>query len=181
MKQLDAYVSKFNALSSTSVESILEMGSLMLDAKTVLPAHDYQKFLNQVKYAEKSSSIRKWERIGQAKIRLLPLKDILPPTWSTIYKLSGLKPDQLSALIDSGTLSPSVTAKEIDAELNPVGQVKKSQVLKIEIVFDDFVDANQLNLLMLFIEQHPVFHNMTIKQSDGIKDLLATPNLKLAA
>lgn len=66
MKSIKNYVQKFNALSTHSVKSILEIGSLMLDAKTELNETDYTVFLSQIKYTDKSSSIRKWEKIGKS-------------------------------------------------------------------------------------------------------------------
>ena len=90
----------------------------MIDAKSELSTEEYQEFLKVTKYDQKSSSVRKWEVIGKSYLRLKPIASLLPPIWSTIYKLSSLKPYQLDLLQQMNILHPSMTAKEIDNELN---------------------------------------------------------------
>jgi len=137
MSTLENYVSKFNELTVRSVTSILELGALILDAKTDLGI-DYDQFLKSIKYENKSSSIRKWECIGHARLKLMAYKDHLPTAWSTIYKLSALEVWQLDALLESGVLNPSVTAKEIDAELKgkPTTIVQPSTAIEEDLRSD---------------------------------------------
>ena len=92
MKKIETYVKRMNSLSLNTVESILEIGNLMIDAKSELSTEEYQEFLKVTKYDQKSASVRKWEVIGKSYLRLKPIASLLPPIWSTIYKLSILKP-----------------------------------------------------------------------------------------
>jgi hypothetical protein len=117
MKKIETYVKRMNSLSLNTVESILEIGNLMIDAKSELSTEEYQEFLKVTNYDQKSASVRKWEVIGKSYLRLKPIASLLPPIWSTIYKLSSLKPYQLDLLQQMNILHPSMTAKEIDDEL----------------------------------------------------------------
>lgn len=103
------YAEKVNALSAKTVESILTIGTLMNEAKAELSKSDYEDFLRQTKYAAKSSSIRKWEKIGKSYMRLKPIAHLLPSNWSTLYKLAGLDASQLDLLEQKGILSPTVS------------------------------------------------------------------------
>lgn len=183
MKRIEEYVTKMNALSSVSVESILEIGNLMIDAKTELTSNEYQEFLTQTKYAEKSASVRKWEVIGKSYLRLKPISSNLPPNWSTIYKLASLKPFQLDLLQKMNILHPSMTAKEIDKELK-VSTAKSS--LRITIQIDVDINQNCANRLLNTLTKVCSQYSCTLKKSAELEELLScaafnSSSLKLAA
>ena len=138
MKTSSDYANQVNELFINSACSILNIANVFVQAKHDLPKTDFDDFLKLTKYAEKSSSVRKWLRIGDAYVRLAPLADRLPPNWSTIYKLSTLKANELDALIEANVLSRNMTAKDIDAELKPK---RKIPVIQIVLEFDASVDA----------------------------------------
>jgi len=138
MKTSSDYANQVNELFINSACSILNIANVFVQAKHDLSKTDFDDFLKLTKYAEKSSSVRKWLRIGDAYVRLAPLADRLPPNWSTIYKLSTLKANELDALIEANVLNRNMTAKDIDAELKPKRQVP---VIQIVLEFDASVDA----------------------------------------
>jgi hypothetical protein len=138
MKTSSDYANQVNELFINSACSILNIANVFVQAKHDLSKTDFDDFLKLTKYAEKSSSVRKWLRIGNAYVRLAPLADRLPPNWSTIYKLSTLKANELDALIEAHVISRNMTAKDIDAELKPKRQVP---VIQIVLEFDASVDA----------------------------------------
>ena len=138
MKTSSDYANQVNELFINSACSILNIANVFVQAKHDLSKTDFDDFLKLTKYAEKSSSVRKWLRIGNAYVRLAPLADRLPPNWSTIYKLATLKANELDALIEAHVISRNMTAKDIDAELKPKRQVP---VIQIVLEFDASVDA----------------------------------------
>jgi len=138
MKTLIDYATQINELFINSACSILNIANIFVQAKHDLSKTEFDEFLKLTKYAEKSSSVRKWLRIGDAYVRLAPLTDRLPPNWSTIYKLAILKANELDALIASDVLSRDMTAKDIDDELKPK---RKVPVIQIVLEFDSSVDA----------------------------------------
>lgn len=138
MKTLIDYATQINELFSNSACSILNIANVFVQAKHDLSKDDFDEFLKLTRYAKKSSSVRKWLRIGEAYVRLVPLSDRLPPNWSTIYKLATLKANELDALINADVLSRDMTAKDIDTELKPK---RKKSVVQIVLEFDASIDA----------------------------------------
>jgi len=183
-ENITKFVVKMNSLSLNTVESILEIGILMIDAKSELSTDEYQEFLKITKYDQKSSSIRKWEVIGKSYLRLKPIAPLLPPIWSTIYKLSSLKPYQLDLLQQMNILHPSMTAKEIDNELKTPS--KKSSTLRITIQLDADIDMKSAKRLLNALIKECSQYSCTLKKSaelEVIPDSTAGSNgsLKLAA
>jgi hypothetical protein len=119
MSNVKELSSRVNTLSKHSTENLLEIGLVFLDAKRLLNESEHNEFLKETQYLENTSTVRKWERIGQAHLRLKSVSHLLPPVFTTIYKLSQLETSELNVLIENKILRPSVTTKEIDAELNP--------------------------------------------------------------
>lgn len=184
MKKIEIYVKKMNSLSLNTVESILEIGNLMIDAKNELPTEEYQEFLKVTKYDQKSSSVRKWEVIGKSYLRLKPIASLLPPIWSTIYKLSSLKPYQLDLLQQLNILHPSMTAKEIDNELKTA--VIKSSFMQITIKLDADIDVKSAKQLLNSLIKECSQYSCTLKKSVELVALLnstavSNVSLKLAA
>jgi hypothetical protein len=138
MKTSHDYANQVNELFINSACSILNIANVFVQAKHDLSKTDFDDFLKLTKYSEKSASVRKWLRIGDAYVRLAPLADRLPPNWSTIYKLATLKANELDALIEANVLSRNMTAKDIDAELKPK---RKVPIIQIVLEFDASVDA----------------------------------------
>ena len=138
MKTSSDYANQVNKFFINSACSILNIANVFVQAKHDLSKTDFDDFLKLTKYAENSASVRKWLRIGDAYVRLAPLADRLPPNWSTIYKLSTLKANEIDALIEANVLNRNMTAKDIDAELKPKRQVP---VIQIVLEFDASVDA----------------------------------------
>ena len=138
MKTSNDYATQINELFINSACSILNIANVFVQAKHELSKNEFDEFLKLTKYAEKSSSVRKWLRIGDAYLRLAPLTDRLPPNWSTIYKLATLKANELDALIEADVLSRDMTAKDIDAELKPKHKVP---IVQIVLEFNASVDA----------------------------------------
>jgi hypothetical protein len=146
MSKIKEYVSKFSSLSTKSVDSILDIGSLMLDAKTELQQTEYESFLSAIKYDNKSSSVRKWQVIGKSRTKLEMYKDRIPPMWSTIYALAELDPKVLEELVTNDVLKSSMTAKELKSALTPRLREKKSY--SIHIKFSEDVDSSDVQTVI---------------------------------
>jgi hypothetical protein len=183
-ENVSIFVMKMNSLSLNTVESILEIGNLMIEAKQELKKDEYQEFLKLTKYDQKSSSIRKWEVIGKSYLRLKPIAMLLPPIWSTIYKLASLNPNQLDLLQQMNILHPSMTAKEIDNELKTPST--KSSSLRITIQLDADIDVQSAKRLLNALTKETLQYSCTLKKSAELEVLLnstavSNASLKLAA
>ncbi len=136
MKTHDYYTEKISSLKANTVENILNIGLIMKEAKSNLSKIDFEKFIEKAHYSEKSSSVRKWTKIGEAYQRLSPIADQLPVVWSTIYKLSALPIEKFDRLERLKILSPTITAREIDENIkvkNPVNLNKIQITLKFDL------------------------------------------------
>jgi hypothetical protein len=132
MKSTDEYADTVIKLTKDSANNIIKIGKVFLEAENKLEESEYQKFLQKTNYVDKSSMIRKWENIGESYERLMSISNLLPATFSTIYKLSTLKPDLLDLLVTSGKINPSISLREINDELNP----KMKNQIKPKIIIE---------------------------------------------
>jgi hypothetical protein len=185
MKNIDYFVTEITALGKKSTEGILKYGLTMLEAKNTLNESDYEMFLDRTHYAEKSASVRKWNCIGKAFMRLNPIADNLPPNWSTLYKLSSLSVDKFDLLERKNVLSPTVTAKEIDEALSKKPNSKRKKV-KLILTFDSDVRPDVLKQIHDLIEKSLPSSVCTMNLTDEAEELLSAAMsdsslLKLAA
>ena len=118
-KELNYYVTRVSTLSRNSSVCILKLGLLHYECKKNLSSNDYELFLQQTGYKKNTSSVRKYERIGESYLRLKPIVNMLPPCWTTIYHISKLSNDHLDLLEKKSVLSKTVTKLEIDKFLSP--------------------------------------------------------------
>lgn len=139
-------IERVNCLTKNTANNILEIGSVMVEAKDELQSDDYEDFLSATGYQQKSASIRKWLTIGNAYIKLKPIVHRLPPLWTTIYKIAKLDSNKLDLLEQSEVLNPAVTAREIDEFLNTNNKHNAKQI-KFTLKFDLSVSADEVKRL----------------------------------
>ena len=162
------YSSRVNSLTLNTVENILEIGRLMLDGKNQLDPDEYELFLKETHYEEETSTVRKWNRIGESYVRLKSISQHLPPVVSTLYKLSTLDSNKLNKLIESQILTPTVTLKEIEDELNP--QSKKIKPISIVLEIDSTINENTLQEIIDSLDNYKKV--IEVKMSQEVKNIL---------
>jgi hypothetical protein len=168
MNSVSDFASKINELTKNTASNILDIASLMTDAKSELSSDDFNLMLEDTKYSKNSSSIRKWLVIGKSYQRLMPISEKLPPNWSTIYKLSTLDPAELDLLEKDNIICCSITAREIDDALSK-SQSKKS-IYKVTISIDNTFDVNELKRL---IDEFKTYQFVTkVSMNDELKNLI---------
>ena len=168
MSSTKEYSSKINEMTKDTAEALLEIGLVFVDAKKNLNETEYEAFLQDTNYEKATSTVRKWERIGQAYLRLKTVSHSLPPVFTTLYKLSGLSVDELDVLIKNKILSPTVTTKEIDAELNPQSQSKS--LPKLIICFNEDATEDFVNAVNDFLTSYASY--LAVQANDEAQDLL---------
>jgi hypothetical protein len=117
-KELNYYVTRVSILTRNSSVSILKLGLLHYECKRDLSSNDYELFLHQTGYKKNTSTVRKYERIGESYLRLKPIVKLLPPCWTTIYHISTLTNHELNLLEKNNVLSKSITKLEINEFLS---------------------------------------------------------------
>jgi hypothetical protein len=168
---------KFNSLSRDCTENILEAALLMSEAKESLSKSDYEDFLKLTNYQAKSSSVRKWIQIGKSYVRLKPISHNIPPVWTTIYKISTLKADQLDLLEKNNVLKPSVTAKDIDDAINTKNRSHQPKY-RISIQLDASSSSEEIKGLLALIKENIASLSCQIRLTDDIETLLNSQNPK---
>jgi hypothetical protein len=146
MNSVSDFASKINELTKNTASNILQIASLITDAKSELCSDDFNLMLEDTKYSKNTASIRKWIVIGKSYQRLMPIIEKLPPNWSTIYKLSTLDASELDELEKNNIICCSMTAREIDDALCK-SQSKKS-IYKVTISIDDTFDINEFKRML---------------------------------
>ena len=175
MNTHDYYIEKISSLKANTVENILNIGLIVKDAKNNLSKIDFEKFIQASHYKDKSSSIRKWKKIGDAYQRLNPISHMLPVVWSTIYKISALSTDRFDYLERMQILTPTITAKEIDENIK-FQKSAKSKIIQITLKFDLSVSADTLKSVHEIIDQSIPKSLCQIKMTEETEALLEAAN-----
>lgn len=168
MTSVSDFSSKINELTKKTASNILEISSLMTDAKKVLNKDDFDSMLADTKYSKNTASVRKWLVIGKSYQRLMPIVEKLPPNWSTIYKIASLEPSDFDLLEKSDVISPSITAKDIDSTLSK-SKSKKTQY-KLTICLDDTVDIDALKTFLMKCKKYEFIQK--ISMSNELDELI---------
>ena len=168
MNNYHEYSTKVNSLTLNTVENILEIGRLMLECKDILNSDEYNLFLKETHYGQETSTVRKWNRIGDSYVRLKSISQHLPPVVSTLYKLSTLDSNKLTSLIDSQILTPTITLKEINDELNPPKNTNNPICITLEI--DSTIDEETLQEILDSLDNYKKV--IEVKMSQEVKNIL---------
>lgn len=107
------FVQKYRSFTKRTAESIISLAKTLVEAKQSLSGDEFVKFCGEVNLNPDGSTFRKMTRIGEEAHRLEPHLDDMPCSWTTIWVLARLKPEELKRVVEDGKLKPSVKAKEI--------------------------------------------------------------------
>jgi len=174
MKNATYYASRINALSTRSASSIIEIGCSFLEAKLELSSNEYKQFLFQTRYVERSSSIRKWNKIGEAAMRLQAVADRLPIQWTTIYSIACLSPQKFDDLINSTVLCQSMTAKEMSEFFTAKSTIKtKSKKVRFTLTFEPDISPLRLFEQISELQSNASAMGFTIEVSSDAQELIA--------
>lgn len=106
-------VARFNSYKRKTAENIIEMGRIVIEAKS-LPKDDFHDFCLLIGYDWASSTIRKLESIGNKYDYLISKSDRLPANWTVIYEISRLGEDVIEDYIQSNRITSHSTGSAID-------------------------------------------------------------------
>jgi hypothetical protein len=124
----EQWADRINAARHKSIESILAVGRMLIDAKTELGHGNFHRLFRgqpnavtdpvpmDVRMGEYYMAVA--ERFGSINTKLV---SFLPTSVSILYVLSQLDSDVLESLIDAGLLHPGLTRKQARALVRPVG------------------------------------------------------------
>jgi hypothetical protein len=107
------YVDKFKSLRRDSSSAVLDLAETLIDAEDALSKEDFEYFCAKVGVAASMSYHKKLRTIGKRASHLKPQLELLPPCWTTIYKLAQMPAEKFDDFVAAGALSPKTKAKDI--------------------------------------------------------------------
>ncbi len=112
------FVEQFEGFRKACAESIIGQGRVVAKASEKLTEAGLTAFCERANLPKNSSTFRKYRAIGENAERLLPVAHKLPNNWTTVHKLSTLRPEVFEFLLNEDRIHPLVTANEIRAALS---------------------------------------------------------------
>jgi hypothetical protein len=126
-----SFVDRYQTFLRKTAEAILGLSETLVQAECDLNSVDFLIFCENVGLVKGSPTYSKLKQIGETADRFRPFVNRLPNTWTTIYKLSKLAPDQFASI--AGSLTPFITSKEIDHHIGANGPKASSQAYEFKI------------------------------------------------
>lgn len=184
---IDDYVHRYHALRKKSFDSVIDLAKLVADAEIKLE-HRFETFLGLIELDRTSSTYRKYIAIAKAAPRLELYRDILPPCWTTLYKIAQLDPALFEQI--KSCFHPNLTANELAAAIaelkppqqpaaQPVCQTRDEAIVRVEDKecvepYDDAEPHEPDDADELDEHKEPVESDKTVKPNKPIENL--TPN-----
>ncbi len=115
-KNLISYATKIVTTWHKATESILEVGSILLDAKDKLSPVEFRELKRGLTDAKimSSSTLSKIQQIAKNAVLTKPdYQDLLPPSYETLYQLSGHEDDVLEGKILEGKITKRTQQKDV--------------------------------------------------------------------
>jgi hypothetical protein len=135
------YIDQYRSFARQTANAIINLGLTLIEAEDKLNPVDFKLFCDEVSVPKGGSVYKKLRVIGGASKRLLVCADRLPNTWTTIYTLASVTPDQFERVADN--LNPFITAKEVKTLL---GKDSKSNDDKSDAVADFEISLGHLDI-----------------------------------
>lgn len=131
-------VERYNTFLAKTIENILELGKVVYEADEYLSGAERKIFCTQTNLEETGSTYRKLKQIGMKYEKLAPHKAYLPNNWTTVYQLARLNQDEFDTLVQTNSLNPYATMKEISAQLTKkVDKQTPENVMTFQIILDE--------------------------------------------
>ena len=150
------YVDRYQSFLRKTAESILGLADTVQQAEVELNSDDFLSFCGSVGLVKGSSTYSKLKKIAENVERFRPFIGRLPNTWTTIYKLSKLEPDQFARV--SSSLNPFMTSKEIDAEIGSQRKVNMAQTFEFKVALGGLNEDTKAEVYDALIELRDRFH-----------------------
>jgi len=122
---LERYSYQYTSFAVKTAQSTLEMCRVVHEAKQILSKDDYLEFCNGIGHKSEDSTIRKYLVIGERYSDFIAHADLLPNSWTSIYKITQIPSETFVALVLSGNSMATMNGKQIDS-LKEIGNTKQS-------------------------------------------------------
>lgn len=143
---INEYTRQFNEFRNKTAMNFIAMGRIVCAAKSTLSKIQFDQFCKAIGYESKSSSIRKFEQIGNQADLLSRFIEKLPNMWTSLYQLVLLDPVILKSVLEDGTVTPDISGASIRrlvAEHNPneLGERKNKSNTLFQYIYGKKLDT----------------------------------------
>ena len=135
------YVERYRSFAKQTADSIVQLGLTLIEAEEKLNPVDFELFCEEVSVPKGGPVYKKLRVIGASAGRFTPYAGKLPNTWTTLYRLASINPDQFERVVES--LNPFITAKEIEHLL---GSSKETNAEKNKKDPDFIISLDRLDI-----------------------------------
>lgn len=133
----NSWASRIRAAWQKSVDGIIEVGRLLIEAKEALPHGEFIAMVeSELPFREHTArrlmAIARDERLSNGAHGL-----VLPPSWRTLYAISRLDDATFEAKIADGTINPGCQRKDIAScgRLLPRARLRPRVILRMGKAF----------------------------------------------
>ena len=132
-ERITLYVDRYRTFARNTAENIIGLGQSVAEASDTLTGAELVAFCEQVGIEPHGSTFRKLRKIGAQAERLSAHMSSLPNNWTTVYALAHMDKEQFNQIVESSTLSPTVSMKEISQALKGEKVVKDKLSISISV------------------------------------------------
>lgn len=182
VNEVDSIVSRYVGFYNKTVEGILGMSKAVFDASR-LNADDRAEFCEKTNLDEKSSTYKKYVKIGNKYEVFFKHQDKLPPNWTSLYTITSLTDSVVEDLLDREEINPNMTGSELKTLVNkftnnglPHKPNDKYKNETVDVVFDlRFTGESKQKILPLLVLLKELRGDdlITIQGNENFKTALA--------
>jgi hypothetical protein len=119
----------FKSYFVKTADNILEMARITTKANLELKGQRYKDFCHLIGFETQSSTLRKLIKIGEKYELLKKNINSLPASWTTLYQISLISPDDIVKYVDVGLINPDLKSKELKSITDPSEVSTKSKIV----------------------------------------------------
>lgn len=97
LDEVNSLAAEYRRYAKATAEGILKLAEVLVRAEDELGREGFADFLKAVGLEGREATISKHRMIGKAAERLRTLGEALPNSWTTLYQLAKLTPEQFAA------------------------------------------------------------------------------------
>jgi len=109
----ERFFSEYSKFAVKTAQSTVEMCRVIFEAKKSLEKSEYIRFLKDVGHKPKDPTIRKYLAIGERYDDLIACTNLLPSSWTSIYKITQIPAESFMAMVATGNSMANLTGAQI--------------------------------------------------------------------
>lgn len=117
----------------SGVESIIETGRRLIEAKRVLPHGEFGKMIEGDLPFSRKTSFKLMAIATDKRLTNDSHVSHLPPSWGTLYELTMLSDDDFDERIANGSIHPDMTRSEVRTNRSPVSPTSERPRVAVKV------------------------------------------------